>query len=955
MTIFTNTNVDTDYKNTLNLPETDFPMKANLASKELEILKKWAGEDLYSQIRQARAGKPKFILHDGPPYANGNIHLGHAVNKILKDMIIKSKTFSGFDAPYVPGWDCHGLPIELNVEKKYGRAGDKISVKEFRAKSREYASGQVDKQREDFKRLGVLGEWSNPYQTMDYAFEADVIRTLAKIVERGHLHQGVKPVHWCVDCGSSLAEAEVEYQDKESSSIYVLFKLENSSFLNSPNPTFAVIWTTTPWTLPANQAVCVNAELSYVVLEVNFEGERINLIIAESLIGSVLKAADLEPVDLNNTKNIQAKFLGKELEGLVLNHPFLDQKQVPVILGAHVTADSGTGLVHTAPAHGVDDFKATRALNLSAESPVDSRGCFHAHIPLVGGQYYAKANSLIIQALSDRSRLLAEFKIIHAYPHCWRHKTPIIFRATAQWFISMSQKNLKQDAFDLINQIAWEPSWGNERMKLMLEDRPDWCISRQRAWGAPIPLFIHKETGKPHPDSVSFMLKAADLVEKNGVDAWFDAQSSDFLSAQDLEHYEKIIDTLDVWFDSGATNFCVLEQRENLSFPADIYLEGSDQYRGWFQTSLLTSVARSGKAPFKQIITHGFVVDDQGRKMSKSIGNIIEPQKITQTLGADILRLWVASTDFRQEMSVSDEIFKRVSDMYRRIRNTARFLLANLHDFDPEKDLVPTGSLVLLDAWILGRAAALQKEIINLYDTFQFHVLIQKIHHFCVGDLGGIYLDIIKDRQYTMAKNSIARRSAQTALYHIISGMVMWLAPILSFTAEEIFGYLNKNKKSLFLNNWSEVLEQFIYPENLEIKNNLIKNTDWEILLTLKSAANLKIEQARNKGELGSSLEAELLIHAEEPIYSLLESLGAELKFFFIVSKIILKPLEEVNIKNNTGIPGFELEVKTSQHPKCDRCWHRVSEIGSIPAHPILCPRCVENIENPFGEVRFYA
>lgn len=926
------------YKDSLNLPETAFPMKAGLAEKEPEILKKWEKNNLYSQIRHARKGAKKFILHDGPPYANGNIHVGHAVNKILKDIIVKSKTLSGFDAPYVPGWDCHGLPIELNVEKKHGKAGDKISVREFRQKSREYAASQVEKQKEDFKRLGVLGDWDHPYQTMDYEFEADVIRTLAKIVERGHLHQGFKPVHWCVDCGSSLAEAEVEYQDKNSESVYVLFKLENPATLEKnlgDMPVFAVIWTTTPWTLPANQAVCVHPELDYVLVEVEFEEEAAYYILAESLYLKVLNTVGLD-VGL-----VKARFKGAVLENLKLEHPFLENKLVPMILGEHVTCDAGTGLVHTAPAHGVDDFKVTRDLNLPVESPVDGRGCFISNTPFVGGMYYAKANNILLDVLRERSRLLFSMPLKHSYPHCWRHKTPLIFRATPQWFISLTQKNLREDSLNLLEKIQWEPDWGGERMRLMLQDRPDWCISRQRAWGTPIPLFVNKSTGLPHPKTVALMLKAADLVETGGVDAWFDASIEDFLGSESVD-YERVMDTLDVWFDSGVTSACVLARREELAFPADVYLEGSDQYRGWFQTSLLASVARCGEAPFRTVITHGFTVDSEGRKMSKSLGNVIEPQKVIQALGADVLRLWVASTDFRQEMSVSDEIFKRVSEMYRRLRNTVRFLLGNLHDFDPVKDLQSPEAMVLLDAWIVGRAAELQQEILQAYEKFEFHLVCQKLHHFCVVDLGGLYLDVIKDRQYTCARNSKARKSAQTALYHIAQAMTRWLAPILSFTAEEIANYLpgrSSEDPSVFLETWYENLGE--YPKDSELSLE-----DWEKLLQIRNAVNIKIEQARNAGLVGSSLEAEVLIEAGEPFLSVLKTLGQELRFFLIASSIHVQSKER---------GGFEIDIRKSAGEKCDRCWHRVSDVGENKDHPGICLRCVENITSEAGESRQYA
>ena len=935
----------TDYKQTLNLPHTDFAMKANLSQREPNMLKGWTEGQLYQRIRQARAGCEKFILHDGPPYANGNIHVGHAVNKILKDIIVKSKTMSGFDAPYVPGWDCHGLPIELNVEKKFGRAGDKITVSEFRQKSREYAAKQVDLQRQDFIRLGIFADWYNPYQTMDYSFEGDVIRTLAQIVENGHLHKGVKPVHWCVNCGSSLAEAEVEYKDKTSSSVYVLFEALEAKALTaifnaeSDHKTFAVIWTTTPWTLPANQAICAGAELDYVLVAFEFEGERINVVMAKDLIESVKTACELAEFE------IIGECKGDALASFSFQHPFND-RSVPMILGDHVTTEAGTGLVHTAPAHGDDDFKVSRKHDLPADSPVGPNGCFFESVELVGGQFYAKANPIIIEALGNNKRLLKSQEFAHSYPHCWRHKTPLIFRATAQWFISMTQKNLRDDAIESIGSVTWEPSWGDERMKIMLDGRPDWCISRQRAWGTPIPIFTHKETGEPHPDTVSIMRNVAEKVESDGLAAWFDHEASEFI--ENADDYEKSSDTLDVWFDSGASSACVLERFEGLQFPADVYLEGSDQYRGWFQTSLLTAIARRGQAPYKTAITHGFTVDDKGRKMSKSIGNTVEPQKITKTLGADILRLWVASTDYRAEMAVSDEIFKRTSDTYRRLRNTARFFLANLNGFEPSEHMLDANSLLPLDAWAVAKAKALQAEIRAAYDKFQFHVICQKLHHFCVIDMGGFYLDIIKDRQYTCQEDSHARRSAQTALYHIVNAFVRWIAPILSFTADELYQAVPGDKTdSIFIAQWYEHLSD--YPASHSISLD-----EWSQVLTIRDAVNKALEQARKNGDIGSSLAADVILYADDVTMKILAKFDQELRFVMITSTADVKPLADVPDAIETECEGLKLSISASTAAKCERCWHHRPDVGSNEAHPLICERCVTNVEGD-GEERCYA
>ncbi|MEH6604385.1 MAG: isoleucine--tRNA ligase, partial [Pseudomonadales bacterium] len=707
-----------DYKHTLNLPKTDFPMKANLANREPKFLEDWEKGDIYQKIRQVSAGREKFILHDGPPYANGDIHIGHAVNKILKDIIVKSKTMSGFDAPYVPGWDCHGLPIELNVEKKVGKAGVKVDASTFRSKCREYATKQVNGQREDFKRLGVLGDWDNPYLTMDFTFEANIIRTLGTIADKGHLHQGFKPVHWCMDCGSALAEAEVEYQDKTSPAIDVMFPAIDPDALSAAfganvDAGALVIWTTTPWTLPANLAVALHADLDYVLVSVQRAEGDVVVVLAEALLESCLARYGAQ------AHSVLGRCKGQALEGLQLQHPFL-QRHVPVILGEHVTTEAGTGAVHTAPGHGVDDFVVGKQYGLEVYNPVGSNGVFLPDTPIVAGQHVFKANAVIVELLQTSGMLLNHSPIEHSYPHCWRHKTPIIFRATPQWFISMTSAGLLPAAMNAVEQVEWIPEWGKARIESMMSSRPDWCISRQRTWGVPIALFINKQTAALHPETPRLIEEVAKRVEQNGIDAWFDLEIAELLG-DEADQYDKVTDTLDVWFDSGVTHACVLRQREGLSFPADLYLEGSDQHRGWFQSSLLTSVAANGVQPYKQVLTHGFTVDADGRKMSKSVGNVVAPQQIMKTLGADILRLWVASADYRNEMTVSDEIFKRTADSYRRIRNTARFLLSNLEGFDPTENLVPAADMLALDRWAVDLAARLQDEIDEAYNSYQFH------------------------------------------------------------------------------------------------------------------------------------------------------------------------------------------------------------------------------------------
>ena len=760
-----------DYKATLNLPQTGFPMKANLAQREPERLKAWAEMDLYGQMREEARGRPTFILHDGPPYANGELHVGHAINKILKDIIIKSKTLSGFDSPYVPGWDCHGLPIELNVEKKVGKPGHKVTAGEFRQHCRDYASKQVEAQKADFVRMGVFGDWSDPYLTMDFAFEANVVRTLAKIIDRGHLHRGFKPVHWCLDCGSALAEAEVEYRDKQSSAVDVAFPFVDSDAAagaldcEGGQSIELAIWTTTPWTLPANRGVALSASLEYVVLA--HQGRRV--LVAEALAEICARRFGFGDVE------IVGRATGADLEGLLLRPPF-DDTPVPIVLGEHVTIDVGTGCVHTAPAHGLEDFDMGRRYDLEVYNPVGGNGVYHADTPVFAGKHIFKANDDIVAALSERSVLLCHQPFQHSYPHCWRHKTPIIFRATPQWFISMSGNGLLDAAKGEVENVQWMPDWGRARINAMLAERPDWCISRQRTWGVPIALFVHKVTGEPHPDTQALMEQVAKRLETQGIDAWFDLDPAELLG-EEAGDYDKVTDTLDVWFDSGVTHECVLRQRNGLNWPADLYLEGSDQHRGWFQSSLLTGVSTHGEAPYRSVLTHGFTVDGDGRKMSKSLGNIIPAGKAVKDLGADVFRLYVSAADYRNEISVSDEIFKRTADAYRRIRNTARFLLANLAGFDPRADALSVDELLPLDRWILGQAESLQGEIQTAYDDYQFHHVYHRVHNFCSGELGGFYLDIIKDRQYTTGADSYPRRSAQTALFHLAEDQVDQFLP----------------------------------------------------------------------------------------------------------------------------------------------------------------------------------
>jgi isoleucyl-tRNA synthetase len=926
-----------DYKKTLNLPNTGFPMKGNLAQREPERLKKWKEADLYHKIRQAFAGRHQFILHDGPPYANGEIHIGHAVNKVLKDIIVKSKTLSGFDVPYVPGWDCHGLPIELMVEKKIGKADIKVSPAVFRKACREYAAKQVDIQKEAFVRLGILGDWDNPYLTMDFAFEADIVRSLGKITQKGHVVAGAKPVHWCTDCGSALAEAEVEYEDKHSPAIDVRFQVvDESAFMGLCHHALeheghgllsVVIWTTTPWTLPANQGVALSPDLEYVVVQCETE----RLVVAEALLKDTMLRYG------NDNYHVIGYCKGSAWEYQLLQHPFYD-RQVPVILGDHVTVEAGTGAVHTAPGHGQDDYIVGKKYGLPIDNPVGGDGVFLSNTEFFAGEHVFNA----------KGKLVHQQAILHSYPHCWRHKTPIIFRATPQWFISMNQNGLRKKALSEVKRVNWIPEWGQARIESMIEGRPDWCISRQRTWGVPITFFIHKETGELHPRTVELIDQVAKRIEEKGIEAWFELKKEELLGIEATD-YEKMTDTLDVWFDSGVTHVCVLDKREQLRFPADLYLEGSDQHRGWFQSSLLASTAMNDVAPYKAVLTHGFTVDKNGEKMSKSKGNVIPPQSVMKNLGADVLRLWIASTDYRSEMRVSDEILERTSDGYRRLRNTARFLLSSLDDFDPAKDLVATPNLLALDRWLMDRAYLLQEEVKAAYETYQFQHIYQKVHHFCVLDLGGFYLDIIKDRQYTAKADSLARRSAQTAMYHVIEALTRWLAPIISYTADEIWQFIpGQRSESVFLETWYEGL--------VKLDDNAVMNREfWQTIMSVRAAVSKELEKSRAKGDIGSSLNAEIELYCNPELFDTLNQLSGELHFIFITSNaLVIADQFAPDDAIQTEFEGVKLKVIVSEHKKCVRCWHQRYDVGEHAAHPELCGRCEENVVGN-GERRFYA
>ena len=925
-----------DYKNTLNLPDTAFPMRGDLAKREPLRVNKWQEGKLYERLRKVAQGRPKFVLHDGPPYANGDIHIGHALNKILKDMVVKSRSLAGFDAPYVPGWDCHGLPIEHQVEKQHGKD---LEPNRFRKLCREYAQSQIERQRRDFIRLGVLGDWDNPYRTMDFRVEADIIRALGRVHQRGYLYQGAKPVHWCIECHSALAEAEVEYEERSSPAIDVAFEFEDSRALARPfgfthllDPAFAVIWTTTPWTLPANQALAVHPEFHYNLVRT----AKGLLVLAEDLREACLQRYGLQG-------EVLATASGRTLEGLVVRHPFYARK-VPVILGEHVTLEAGTGLVHTAPAHGLEDYVVGSRYNLPTDNPVDDNGRFFDWADVVAGMSVWDANPVIVEALAQNARLLKSDRITHSYPHCWRHKTPIIFRATRQWFIGMESNHaagggplLREVANQAVADTEFFPAAGRARLAAMVGNRPDWCVSRQRSWGVPMALFVHVETGELHPNTLELIERVARHVEQHGIEGWFDLSAEDLLGEQ-ARDYRKVPDTVDVWFESGTTHASVLARHPALTNPADLYLEGSDQHRGWFQASLLAGCAMNGRAPYRQVLTHGFTVDGEGRKMSKSLGNVIAPQAVSNSLGAEILRLWVASADYSGELSISQEILKRVVEMYRRIRNTLRFLLANVSDFDAAKDGLPVEQWVEIDRYALLMGERLQAGVMHDYARYEFHFAAQKLHSFCSEFLGAFYLDILKDRLYTTGSASHPRRSAQSALHQLTHMLLRLFAPLLSFTAEEAWEHFTgDDTDSVFLHTF------YVLPT---VPDAPALESRWTRVREVRAEVQKELEALRVKGEIGSSLAAEVEIRASGDRYEALAALGNDLRFALITSQA-----EVVHVPDAAA---EGVSVRASSQDKCPRCWHYRSDVGADAAHPDLCGRCVSNLYGA-GEVRIHA
>jgi len=990
----------TDYK--VNLPKTDFPMKADLPKREPKLLEFWRSMDLYQSFANAKNARGKFIVHDGPPYANGDIHLGHAFNKVLKDIINKVKLLDGYSVPYVPGWDCHGLPIELNVEKKFGKVGAKISVEKFVEECRKYATTQIQSQMLAFQRLGVVGDWEHPYRTMDFKYEADVVRAFAEIIKNGYVVRGYKPVHWCIACGSALAEAEVEYQDKTSPAIDVRFEVIDPARFKVENLSIP-IWTTTPWTLPANEAVCLHPELKYVLVKCGDLNE--NFIILEDLLTTVMQRYG------ETNYQIIATYLGNDLKGVMLKHPFLVDKTVPVILGEHVTVDAGTGAVHTAPAHGQEDYKIGLQYKLPINNPVGSNGKFLDSTSFFAGENVFVANDHVIAVLKEKGALIHAATLEHSYPHCWRHKTPLIFRATQQWFIGMDDiagvaQSLRQQANEKIEKVSWIPPQGKERIKSMVNLRPDWCISRQRLWGVPLALFVHKETGELHPKTQQLISNViAPNIEKEGLVYWHNLDAQKFLqeyapldpidpsslgirlggkeretgvhfpcmtvssdAANNAEtqnamgiavDYEKVTDTLDVWFGSGASHYCVLKERKEQQLPADLYVEGSDQYRGWFQSSLLTAIAIYGYAPYKTVVSHGFTVDAKGHKMSKSLGNVISPQQVTDKYGADVLRLWVAATDLHGDLAASDEIFARTVDAYRMLRNTARFLLGNLFDFDSKQNLLPPEKMLALDRFAVVQILQLEKSCLEHYNSYQFHLAGASLQGILATEISGFYFSIIKDRLYTMALNSLGRRSAQTALFHILEILVRLIAPILSFTSEEIWQEIKKMEQargitsraeSVFMTRWYTAINE----ADFDLSKDKITQDDWREIQNLRAAVNKELEKLRVAGAIGSSLAASVTLYCDEKVLSVLTKLKNDLRFILITSTAVVKDFATAPVEViTTEIPGLKLSVIPTAHKKCSRCWHYCEDVGNKD-HPELCGRCVENLFGK-GEERLYA
>ena len=931
-----------EYKDTLNLPKTDFPMKANLPNREPNILKTWAENSVFEQALNQSSDNKKYILHDGPPYANGDIHIGHAVNKILKDFIIKSKIMSGYNTPFIPGWDCHGLPVELQVEKKYGKGKFKDDSKGFIAACREYAKKQIEKQKADFVRLGIFGDWDKSYSSMDKDVEAGIVGSLSQIIKNKHIYYGSKPVHWCIESSSALAEAEVEYKDITSKAVCVNFKLsehkmsfwgteieQSTGGLENLSSVSIPIWTTTPWTLPANRAVAIGSNIVYQLVDV---GDSC-LIIAKKLVESVMEKSGIKDYSVKCDINSEA------FENIILEHPFYDIN-VPLIRADHVTDENGTGAVHIAPGHGTDDYLAGLKNNLEVFNPVDDYGKFIDDLPIFGGMNIRDSNDKIIDLLKERNCLLFSENYNHSYPHCWRYKTPLIFRATPQWFMSMDKTSLRDSIKNDIKNVNWLPSWGEDRIYNMIEGRPDWCLSRQRNWGVPIPIFIHRKTNELHPDTTDILKEAQKIIKDGNIEAWIGFDKSKIV--KDIDEYREIKDTLDVWFDSGVTHQTVLKER-GIEETADLYLEGSDQHRGWFQSSLITSHAMYKKSPYKSVLTHGFVVDADGQKMSKSLGNIVSPQKIVKEKGADILRLWVAMTDYSKEMNISDEIINRVSESYRRIRNTSKFLLSNISDYDHED--IKDDDMVVLDKWIIHKANTLNLEIKKDYDNFKFHKVAQDIVNFCTLDLGGYYLDIIKDRLYTSKKDGLPRKSAQKACYILMRYINCWIAPILTFTAEEIFSRVDNEKDSIYLNNWFET--------SINISNREIEL--FNDLYSIKSDVSRLIEEARNNNKVGSSLECKLEINCNKNLYDKIKPLENELKFIFITSECYLRLSDnEFDHPIKHGDDELTIIITKSVNTKCERCWHLNESVGKIKDTPTICQRCFDNVHGD-GECRAYA
>ena len=918
-----------EYRHTLNLPKTDFPMKANLAKREPDILKAWEAKGTYRQLSQRAKGRPKYILHDGPPYANGNIHIGTALNKILKDFIVKSKFMVGFDSHYVPGWDCHGLPVEHEVEKSLGSKKGELSTVEIRRRCRDYAAQFVGIQREEFERLGVFGEWENPYLTMNFEYQATIVREFGKFLLNGSVYKGKKPVHWCPTCKTALAEAEVKYEDHRSSSIYVRFKMVSEIGKNFPSlrgkPVFVIIWTTTPWTIPANLAIALHPDFTYVAVDVGGEV----YILAEGLLEEVMKKFGIKKYE------VLEKFPGKKLEGFKCRHPFLDRDSL-IIPASYVTLDTGTGCVHTAPGHGQEDYESGVQYGLEVYSPVDDDGRFTKDVLFFAGQFVFDANDAVNKKLAEVGALLKEEMMVHSYPHCWRTNDPIIFRATEQWFISMDKKGLRQNALKSINEVTWIPPWGRDRIYGMIENRPDWCVSRQRVWGIPITVFYCSACKQPlvNQETIDHIAR---LFEEKGADIWFEEGAHHLLPKGTQctqcggKDFTKEMDILDVWFDSGVSYAAVLEKRTELEFPASLYLEGSDQHRGWFHSSLLTSVGTRGRAPYRSVLTHGFVVDGEGKKMSKSAGNVIAPEEVINQLGADVLRLWVAAEDYKDDIKISSEILKRLADSYFRIRNTYRFLLGNLYDFHPEKDRIPYRELHEMDQWALHQLQKLIARVREAYECFEFHTVYHSVQNFCAVEMSALYFDILKDRLYTFSSHSRGRKSAQTALYEILKALTCLMAPILSFTAEEVWKHLPpepEKAESVHLTSFPEVESEYL-DDGLDER--------WERILEIRAIVTKALEEARKEKVIGLSLDAQIHLHIPEKVFSFLECYEKDLKSIFIVSSVTLHQAKDEK--------EVRAEVLRADGKKCERCWNYDVSVGHHPEHQVICQRCVEAIQ----------